>query len=190
MPTISLSTPYAFLVTDNLTTSNISSTTGVTGSSPNNTSGTDAIANAYTAATQVNFLMGSIFSELRATTSTGGVNGNPYFATASTSVAGNITFRNSSNSALATYAITELTRVMDVNGYVTISNFPPKIPSVAGTISTVIIETGNKSIVLTVGAPGGQSDVQFDDRVLVTNQPWRLDGSVKFRVPVSYEYTV
>jgi hypothetical protein len=134
--------------------------------------------------------MGSIFSELRATSYSGGVNGNPNFATASTSVAGNITFRNSSDVALATYAISELTRAMDANGYVTISNFPPKIPSAAGTISTVVIQTGNKSIILTVGAPSGSADVQFDDRVLVTSQPWRLDGSIKFRVPVSYEYTV
>jgi hypothetical protein len=92
--------------------------------------------------------------------------------------------------ALATYAISELTRAMDANGFVTISNFPPKIPVAAGTISTVIIETGPKSIILTVGAPGGAADVQFSDRVLVTTQPWRLDGSIKFRIPLSYEYTL
>lgn len=46
-----------------------------------------------------------------------------------------------------------------------------------------------RTITLTVGAVNSSADVRFDDRTLVTNQPWRLDGSIKFRAPISYEYT-
>jgi hypothetical protein len=85
-----------------------------------------------------------------------------------------------------------LTRTIDAEGYCVLSNFPPKTPVVAGTISDIYFRTDTgafRTITLTVGAPAGAADVQFDDRVLVTNQPWRLDGSIKFRVPISYEYS-
>jgi hypothetical protein len=103
-----------------------------------------------------------------------------------------IFFRNSSGTTLTSYLASELTRTIDANGYCVLSNFPPKTPVVAGTISDIYFRTDTgafRTITLTVGAPDSSADVQFDDRVLVTDQPWRLDGSIKFRVPISYEYS-
>jgi hypothetical protein len=109
-----------------------------------------------------------------------------------TPISASILFRNSSGTTLTSYLASELTRTIDADGYCVLSNFPPKTPVTAGTISDILFraDTGSiRTITLTVGAPAGPADVQFDDRILVTNQPWRLDGSIKFRVPMSYEYT-
>jgi hypothetical protein len=175
MATISFSTAYVSSVTDNLTVTTFNPSIAF----GNNQSPTQA------AMVQSNFLRGSLFSAGQATSSS-----------SSTSFAqpGSIIFRDSTNAILVTYNTSELTRTMDAAGYVVMSNFPPKIPSAAGTISTIIINSADlntsKEITLSVGAPGGGADIQFDDRTLVTTQPWRLDGNIKFRVPVSYEYTV
>jgi hypothetical protein len=104
-------------------------------------------------------------------------------------------FKNSSNTTLVSYTAAEiLSRTMDNDGYCVLTNFPQKTPSVAGTISYVLITNGNvgsftREVILLVGSPGSGSDVEFDDRVLVTNQPWRLDGSIKFRAPITYTWT-
>jgi hypothetical protein len=176
MATISFSTAYVSSVTDNLTITTFNP--GVGGFSGNASS-------VNTAATQANFLRGSLFSA--------GV-GTPSSNSFTEATPGTITFKDSTNATLVTYTTAELTRTMDAAGYVVMSNFPPKTPSAAGTISTIIIDsadtTTSKQITLSVGAPGGGADIQFDDRALVTSQPWRLDGNIKFRVPVSYEYTV
>lgn len=113
-----------------------------------------------------------------------------YFTPSVTSAS--IFFRNSSGVTLTSYLASELTRTIDAQGYCVLSDFPPKIPSVAGTISDIYFraDTGAiRTITLTVGAVNSSADVRFDDRTLVTNQPWRLDGSIKFRAPISYEYT-
>jgi hypothetical protein len=106
---------------------------------------------------------------------------------------GVVSFRNSSGITLTSYNCSDLTRAIDSDGYCVLSNFPPKIPSVAGTITDIYFQHQSgqttKTITLSVGPVGGQSDVQFDDRVLVTNQPWRLDGSIKFRIPISYTFS-
>jgi hypothetical protein len=174
MATISFSTAYVSSVTNDLT---------ITTFNPGISTGFNDGAITNGAAAQANFLRGSLFSA--------GFSGGTSFTQAT---AGSITFKDSTNATLVTYTTAELTRTMDANGYVVMSNFPPKTPSVAGTISTIIIDsadaTTSKQIILSVGAPGGGADIQFDDRTLVTTQPWRLDGNIKFRVPVSYEYTV
>jgi hypothetical protein len=180
MATISFSTAYVSAVTNDLTITNFNGTVAV------QAFGTPAGPSATNFALQTNFLEGSLFSA--AFSSSGG-------SSASTQATpGTITFKDSTNATLVTYTTAELTRTMDAAGYVVMSNFPPKTPSAAGTISTIIIDsadaTTSKQITLSVGAPGGGADIQFDDRALVTTQPWRLDGNIKFRVPVSYEYTV
>jgi hypothetical protein len=101
-----------------------------------------------------------------------------------------INFKNSSGTTLTSYTISELTRTIDADGYLVLSNFPPRTPVTAGTISQISIDNGNRrTITLTVGAPNGSSDVQFSDRDLVTTQPWRLDGTIKFRIPTSYTWS-
>jgi hypothetical protein len=107
-----------------------------------------------------------------------------------TGASGSIVFRNSSGTVLTTYAASELTRTIDATGYCLLSNFPPKIPTVAGTISDIYFSTvTGRNMTLTVGAPSSGADVEIVDRVLVTSNPWRLDGTIKFRVPISYDYT-
>jgi hypothetical protein len=104
-------------------------------------------------------------------------------------------FKNSSNVTLVSYTAAEiLSRTMDDDGFCVLTNFPQKTPSVAGTISYVLITNGNvnsfaREVILLVGSPGSGSDIEFDDRVLVTNQPFRLDGSIKFRAPITYTWT-
>jgi hypothetical protein len=186
MATISFSTAYVSAVTSDLTKSNPSSGVQVSSSD-----GASASASAETTAGLSNILEGSLFAPLVGTSSYQSFNN--YRGTV-TAVSGSIVFQNSSNQTLVSYTIAELTKSMDANGYVIIANFPPKIPSLAGTISTMILSASDsvntKTITFSIGAPSGGADIQFDDRDLVTSQPWRLDGNIKFRVPVSYEYTV
>lgn len=103
-------------------------------------------------------------------------------------------FRNAANTALITYKAGEIiSRSMDENGYCVLSNFPEKTPSNAGTIDYIYVyatsDTFARTITLSVGASGSGADVEFDDRTLVTTQPWRLDGTIKFRAPISYTWS-
>jgi len=104
-------------------------------------------------------------------------------------------FKNSSNVTLVSYTAAEiLSRTMDSDGFCVLTNFPQKTPSVAGTISYVLITNGNinsftREVILLVGTPGSGSDIEFNDITLVTNQPWRLDGSIKFRAPITYTWS-
>jgi hypothetical protein len=185
MATISFSTAYASKVTDNLTTTSpsYSSFSVYTGDS----SFVVNTAAINTAAAQTNLLMGSLFSYL--------IFGSysSLLANATTTPSA-ILFKDGTNQTLISYTLADLTRSVDADGYVVISNFAPKTPSLAGTISSIEIvadtSVNNKQITFSVGAPGGGADIQFDDRDLVTSQPWRLDGNIKFRVPISYTYTV
>jgi hypothetical protein len=119
---------------------------------------------------------------------------NGYNTILSTSV--RFDFKNSSNETLVSYTAAEiLSRTMDSSGFCVLTNFPQKTPSLAGTISYVLITNGNtnsfaREVILLVGAPGSGTDIEFDDRVLVTNQPWRLDGSIKFRAPITYTWAI
>lgn len=103
-------------------------------------------------------------------------------------------FKNAANTTLTTYYTTEIvSRSMDANGYCVLSNFPAKTPAAAGTIDYILISSSapshDRDITLSVGASGSGADVEFDDRTLVTTQPWRLDGIIKFRVPISYTWS-
>jgi hypothetical protein len=132
---------------------------------------------------------GSLFSNVTTSGSyNSGLGGYPF-----SNATGLVTFRNASGTTLTSYGCSELTRTIDSSGYCVLSNFPPKIPVAAGEIADIVFthQSGQtyRTITLTVGPSGGSSDVQFDDRSLVTSQPWRLDGSIKFRVPISYTYS-
>ena len=129
-------------------------------------------------------------------------NGNP---TSGKNVA-TVYFKNSAGTTLAAVSLGSLTRTQDVNGYIAFTNFPSTTPSVAGTIDYIQISkasfTYNTSaysqstisstpytVTLTVGDTGSGADVEIANRDLVTNQPWRLDGAIRFRVPDSYTYS-
>jgi hypothetical protein len=178
MTTITLSTAYASFVTDNIS-SNQGSVVFQQGS---------GIAASYTGAINADPDYGSLL-HIWNVTGVGGTFSNGSAASAACS----INFKDSSNNILTQYTSTETGRTVDTNGYVVISNFPQKTPVAAGTITTIEITgpgNGGAGISLTVGAVGSGTDVEVDDRVLVTTQPWRLDGSIKFRVPTSYTWSV
>jgi hypothetical protein len=104
-------------------------------------------------------------------------------------------FRNAAGTTLISYKAAEIvSRTIDANGYCVLSNFPEKTPSVAGTIDYILIHNNSqdlfaRTITLSVGAAASGSDVEFADRTLVTSQPWRLDGTIKFRAPTSYTFS-
>jgi hypothetical protein len=193
MSTISFSTAYVSKVTNSLTAASFTPS-NVT-SSPTTSGSVAATTDVNNIVAPINTFIGSFFSYLVGT-STSNYYSNPstYYQGIATILSSTIYFKNSSGDTLVSYTVSELARTMDANGYVVISNFPPKTPSLAGTISSIELyadtQVNNKTITFTAGAGGGSADIQFDDRVLVTTQPWRLDGSIKFRIPVSYEYTL
>jgi hypothetical protein len=187
MATISLSTAYASRVTNEISNFSFLPQVSMAYTGDTGTSAANSFSNFIN---DNNTIVGPSFGSIlhRYATISGG-------GSSSVGVAGPVNgiirFKNSSNVDLTTYSTAELTRTIDTQGYLVLANFPPKIPTTAGRISTIVIEASTaRTITLTVGAPGGTSDVQFDDRDLVTTQPWRLDGSIRFRVPISYEYTL
>lgn len=142
-----------------------------------------------TSMTYNNAPFGSLFSSYNMSSNTN--YNSQIFIQYGSPLAASFNFRNASGTTLTSWLANQLTRTIDNEGYAVMSNFPAKIPAVAGTVSDIQIITNNtnRSIVLTVGAPGSGADVEFQDRTLVTSQPWRLDGSIKFRVPISYTYS-
>lgn len=115
-------------------------------------------------------------------------------------------FKNALGQTLLTRDLNaHFSRTMSANGYCVFSMNTVAGPSVAGTIAYIEIDhapatnyglTGFNSladkvkIVLTVGAIGSGADVEIDNRDLVTTQPWRLDGSIRFRVPNTFTYSL
>jgi hypothetical protein len=106
-------------------------------------------------------------------------------------------FQNSSGLTLTKWQATEIvSRTIDANGYCVLSNFIEKIPTNAGTIDKLVITSGTyddnafyRTITLSIGPTGSGADIEFDDRALVTNQPWRLDTAIKFRIPMEWNWT-
>lgn len=131
---------------------------------------------------------GSLFAKYRGTY----VSGGSYPDYVLLDGTGNITFdfKNSANTTLISYSSAEIvTRSIDANGYCVLSNFPQKTPSVAGTIDYIYVNgNSGREITFTVGPSGSGTDIEFDDRTLVTTQPWRLDGSIKFRIPITWTW--
>lgn len=117
-----------------------------------------------------------------------------------------IYFKNSLGTTLLTRDLyTGFTRTMSANGYCVLSMNGAASPAQTGTISYIEIDhvpatnygpTGfsqladKVKIILTVGAIGSGADVEIDNRDLTTTQPWRLDGSIRFRVPNTFTYSL
>lgn len=115
-----------------------------------------------------------------------------------------IYFKNSSGTILAQGTIANFTRTMAANGYCVLSNFTPVTPVVNGTIAYIEISmpanqvqhdngqnpASKHAMTLVVGAIGSGADVEIDNRDLTTTQPWRLDGSIRFRVPNTFTYSL
>jgi hypothetical protein len=109
-------------------------------------------------------------------------------------------FKNSVGDTLISTTIGNFTRTMAANGYVVLNNFTPVTPVANGTIAYIEIANwiGGVSTnptnyyfwTLVVGGIGSGADIEIDDRDVTTNQPWRLDGSIRFRVPSSYTYSL
>lgn len=115
-----------------------------------------------------------------------------------------MSFYSSANTLLVRYdtgtpGFNDLTRTIDADGYCVLSNFPQKTPVNNGTIDYAIITNNDTyggytlspelSITLSVGNSGSGADIEIADRVVTTSQPWRLDGTFKFRVPISYTWS-
>jgi hypothetical protein len=106
----------------------------------------------------------------------------------------NVYFKNSLGQTLISTTMANFTRTMATNGYVVFNNFLPVTPSVNGTIAYIEISPNLTPTyylwTLTVGAIGSGADVEIDNRDVTTTQPWRMDGSIRFRVPNSYTYSL
>lgn len=187
MATISISTALVKEITDSLTYRNTLDgeyeyTTGSVGSQDYS-----YVTNSRSARSNTTLPFGSLFAQY--SNNTGSYS--PVISMASGNSGITFAFKNSSNTTLTSYGSTEIvTRTIDADGYCVLSNFPERIPVAAGTIDYIYI-SGNsgREITLSVGTTGSGADVEFVDRVLVTNQPWRLDGSIKFRIPISYTFS-
>ncbi len=114
-------------------------------------------------------------------------------------------FKNSLGNNLTYATMSQFTRTMATNGYAVFSNLPPLTVNQSGTIAYIEINNvglqhwiGSGStivappytITLTVGAIGSGADVEIDNRDVTTTQQWRLDGSIRFRVPNTITYSL
>lgn len=113
-------------------------------------------------------------------------------------------FKNSLGTTLLKMNMSTFTRTMAANGYCVLSNANAVTPIVSGTIAYIdidhedIYDYGNPGgqinniykITLIVGAIGSGADVEIDNRDVTTTQPWRLDGSIRFRVPNTFTYSL
>ena len=124
---------------------------------------------------------------------------------AGTNSAATISFKNSLGTTLTSASMSQFTRTMATNGYVVFSNLPPLTVNASGTIAYIEINNVNithwvgfssglvsspYTITLTVGAIGSGADVEIDNRDVTTTQQWRLDGSIRFRVPNTFTYSL
>ena len=115
-----------------------------------------------------------------------------------------VLFKNSLGTTLVAGTMSGFTRTMATNGYVVFSDMQAVVPSNAGTIAyiEIINQTllhyngfNNQSVsslynmTLTVGDIGSGADVEIDDLDVVTNQPWRMNGSIRWRAPNTFNYS-
>jgi hypothetical protein len=152
---------------------------------------TDAVAGILNPSTALN-LTGSIFSVTHFQNSIANV------------TAYLVLFKNALGTTLATTNMGRFTRTLATNGYSVFSNMQPLTPDANGTIAyieilspsvlhqigqTLISQIGPYTMTLTVGDIGSGADVEIDDKDLVNNQPWRLNGSIRWRVPNTFNYS-
>lgn len=133
--------------------------------------------------------------------------GNSSFGVQNVTSYANVYFKNSLGTTLLTMSMSAFSRTMATNGYCVLSNPSAYTPPVAGTIAYIEIDHDSTNynyaspvgdatmsniykITLTVGAIGSGADVEIDNRDLTTTQPWRLDGTIRFRVPNTFTYSL
>ncbi len=115
-----------------------------------------------------------------------------------------VLFKNALGSTLVTTNMAGFTRTQATNGYSVFSNMQAVTPGANGTIAYIEIisptvnhlignqqtpQTAPYTMTLTVGDIGSGADVEIDDKNVVTNQPWRLNGSIRWRVPNTFNYS-
>jgi hypothetical protein len=118
-----------------------------------------------------------------------------------------VLFKNSLGTTLVTSTMSGsgFTRTMASNGYVVFSNMQAVVPNSSGTIAYIEIigfsanhfpgsnptipVSSPYTMTLTVGDIGSGADVEIDDLNVVSNQPWRMNGSIRWRVPNTFNYS-
>jgi len=115
-----------------------------------------------------------------------------------------VLFKNSLGTTLVAGTMSGFTRTMASNGYVVFSDMQAVVPSNAGTIAYIEIINANPqhyngssnqsvtspyTMTLTVGDIGSGAEVEIDDLDVVTNQPWRMNGSIRWRAPNTFNYS-
>lgn len=116
-----------------------------------------------------------------------------------------VQFKDVSNNVLVKVALDTFTRTQDGNGYIVYSGMPATYPTANGTVAFLTFDglltersgyqaptttTYAHSVTLTVDDVETGADIELADRNIVTGQPWRMDGSFRFRIPSSYTYTL
>ena len=116
-----------------------------------------------------------------------------------------VLFKNALGSTLVSTNMAGFTRTLATNGYAVFSDMQAVTPGANGTIAYIEIIspsvthfvgsnpsgsfTGPYTMTLTVGDIGSGADVEIDDKDVVTNQPWRLNGSIRWRAPNTFNYS-
>ena len=115
-------------------------------------------------------------------------------------------FKNALGTTLVTTNMAGFTRTQATNGYAVFSNMQAVTPGVSGTIAyiEIIAQQGFNhyngssqvpfsatayTMTLTVGDIGSGADVEIDDLNVVSNQPWRMNGSIRWRAPNTLNYS-
>jgi len=112
-----------------------------------------------------------------------------------------VLFKNALGTTLVAGSMSGFTRTMASNGYVVFSDMQAVVPSNSGTVAyaeivsqSVIPYLGTLvnspyTMTLTIGDIGSGADVEIDDLDVVSNQPWRMNGSIRWRAPNTFNYS-
>ena len=117
-----------------------------------------------------------------------------------------VQFKDISNNVLVSVSLGSFTRTQDGNGYIVFSGMPATFPTAAGEVAFLAFDglrtdgpgfyqsnpvtTYAHAVTLVIDDTGSGADIELADRTIVTGQPWRMDGSFRFRIPSSYTYTL
>jgi hypothetical protein len=112
-----------------------------------------------------------------------------------------VLFKNALGTTLVVGSMSGFTRTMASNGYVVFSDMQAVVPSNSGTVAyaeivaqsvTPYLGTPVNSpytMTLTIGDIGSGADIEIDDLDVVSNQPWRMNGSIRWRAPNTFNYS-
>jgi hypothetical protein len=115
-----------------------------------------------------------------------------------------VQFKDAGNNILVRVPLDTFTRTQDGNGYIVFSGMPATLPIAAGEATFLAFDgllssranyrtpttTYAHAVTLDIDDTGTGADIELADRTIVTGQPWRMDGSFRFRIPSSYTYTL